>query len=593
MGMPISFNEGFGDEQSWPPGFRFHPTDEELILYYLKGKICGRQLKLDVIGELDIYKWDPEELPGQSKLKSGDRQWFFFSPRDRKYPNGVRSNRATRHGYWKVTGKDRNVTCNSRAVGVKKTLVFYEGRAPRGERTDWVMHEYTLDEEELKRCKTAQDYYALNKVYKKSGAGPKNGEQYGAPFREEEWDIDDNLDNHNSGDQENHVQPLNDHVPVDSFTVFDQIDPPLNDMEVIWNLCADELGINQPQNDGFAFALPLVGEEETQSTMVEPSLREAISTEQCTMLHPYNQQFDVQASFQVTQSDFSYVQSYEVPEVTSAPNVYEQEPHEAEDDFLEINDLVCPEPSLLNMGNPIPEENLQFGEIDGLDAPDLYFDAAMFLQDMGSIDQGTASHPYFDTLENDIASQLDYQLPSQSDDADHISSQLWTYDQKYNVFASTMGSNQVVMAPSTSGVVHVGCSTNLLSEAKQNLLGDELDGPKPWFTSSVWAALDSIPSRPALASENTLVNRAFERMSSFGRVPINARNESVAAAVREDSMRSRKFGSGYVRGLQQSDDNDLNRLKVAACCKHYTACDVDAWKGVDDYHFNAMVTKQD
>lgn len=48
----------------WPPGFRFHPTDEELVLYYLKRKICSKRIKLDCIAELDVYKRDPEELPG-------------------------------------------------------------------------------------------------------------------------------------------------------------------------------------------------------------------------------------------------------------------------------------------------------------------------------------------------------------------------------------------------------------------------------------------------------------------------------------------------------------------------------------------------
>lgn len=50
---------------AWPPGFRFHPTDEELILYYLKKKICRKKLRLNIIAELDVYKWHPEELPGR------------------------------------------------------------------------------------------------------------------------------------------------------------------------------------------------------------------------------------------------------------------------------------------------------------------------------------------------------------------------------------------------------------------------------------------------------------------------------------------------------------------------------------------------
>uniref|UniRef100_A0A5B7B2L2 Putative beta-xylosidase/alpha-L-arabinofuranosidase 2-like n=1 Tax=Davidia involucrata TaxID=16924 RepID=A0A5B7B2L2_DAVIN len=61
----------------------------------------------------------------------------------------------------------------------------------------------------------------------------------------------------------------------------------------------------------------------------------------------------------------------------------------------------------------------------------------------------------------------------------------------------------------------------------------------------------------------------------------------------EDPLLTSKYGSAYVRGLQQRDDGDKDRLKVAACCKHYTAYDLDNWKGVDRYHFNAVVTKQD
>ncbi|KAI3835013.1 hypothetical protein MKX03_007306 [Papaver bracteatum] len=176
---------------SLPPGFRFHPTDVELLLYYLRRKVSGKALSFEVIAELDIYKFAPWDLPDKSIVKSRDLEWYFFCPRDKKYACGSRMNRATENGYWKTTGRDRDICNNSRCVGWKKTLVFHVGRAPRGDRTNWVMHEYRLDDKNLVDAGICQDAYVLCKFFEKSGAGPKNGEQHGAPFKEEDWEDDE------------------------------------------------------------------------------------------------------------------------------------------------------------------------------------------------------------------------------------------------------------------------------------------------------------------------------------------------------------------------------------------------------------------
>lgn len=93
---------------------------------------------------------------GQSRLKSRDLEWYFFSALDKKYGNGSRTNRATDRGYWKTTGKDRAVRHRAQTVGMKKTLVYHSGRAPRGVRTNWVMHEYRLMDEELEKTGVPQ-----------------------------------------------------------------------------------------------------------------------------------------------------------------------------------------------------------------------------------------------------------------------------------------------------------------------------------------------------------------------------------------------------------------------------------------------------
>nr|GMD30255.1 NAC domain-containing protein 78-like [Ipomoea batatas] len=174
---------------SLAPGFRFHPTDEELVRYYLRRKACGKPFRFQAVSEIDVYKSEPWELAEYSSLKNRDLEWYFFSPVDRKYGNGSRLNRATGKGYWKATGKDRSVRHKSQTIGMKKTLVFHSGRAPDGKRTNWVMHEYRLADEELVKAGVVQDAFVLCRIFQKSGLGPPNGDRY-APFIEEEWDDD-------------------------------------------------------------------------------------------------------------------------------------------------------------------------------------------------------------------------------------------------------------------------------------------------------------------------------------------------------------------------------------------------------------------
>ncbi|XP_027356654.1 protein CUP-SHAPED COTYLEDON 2-like [Abrus precatorius] len=160
-------------EPHLPPGFRFHPTDEELITYYLLKKVLDNTFTGRAIVEVDLNKCEPWELP--EKAKMGEKEWYFFSLRDRKYPTGLRTNRATEAGYWKATGKDREIysskTCS--LVGMKKTLVFYRGRAPKGEKSNWVMHEYRLEGKFAYHylSRSSKDEWVISRVFQKNTTG--------------------------------------------------------------------------------------------------------------------------------------------------------------------------------------------------------------------------------------------------------------------------------------------------------------------------------------------------------------------------------------------------------------------------------------
>ncbi|KAH0457748.1 hypothetical protein IEQ34_013063 [Dendrobium chrysotoxum] len=134
------------EEEVVLPGFRFHPTDEELVGFYLRRKVEKKKpLSIDIIKQIDIYKYDPWDLPKLSNI--GEKEWYFFCMRGRKYRNSIRPNRVTGSGFWKATGIDRPIySCNNpdECIGLKKSLVYYRGSAGKGSKTDWMMHEFRL-----------------------------------------------------------------------------------------------------------------------------------------------------------------------------------------------------------------------------------------------------------------------------------------------------------------------------------------------------------------------------------------------------------------------------------------------------------------
>lgn len=89
-------------------------------------------------------------------------EWYFFSHKDKKYPTGTRTNRATAAGFWKATGRDKAIYSKHDLIGMRKTLVFYKGRAPNGQKSDWIMHEYRLETEENGTHQASSQIFYLN-----------------------------------------------------------------------------------------------------------------------------------------------------------------------------------------------------------------------------------------------------------------------------------------------------------------------------------------------------------------------------------------------------------------------------------------------
>ncbi|XP_062172071.1 NAC domain-containing protein 1-like [Alnus glutinosa] len=134
-----AFDEYF---KSLPPRYRFCPNDDELVRYYLKPKVFNEPLPRNQIIDVNIYLHNPEFLAEKYK-QYGENERYFFT---RMHQKGSRPNQAADDGYWRVTGADKKVRDKANTIiGFKKLLVFYKGNPPNGDKTNWIMHEYSID----------------------------------------------------------------------------------------------------------------------------------------------------------------------------------------------------------------------------------------------------------------------------------------------------------------------------------------------------------------------------------------------------------------------------------------------------------------
>ncbi|KAJ8477730.1 hypothetical protein OPV22_021457 [Ensete ventricosum] len=162
-----------------PPGFRFYPTEEELIGFYLQNKLENRREEdmEQVIPVVDVYCFDPWRLPplsGEHCRRDGE-QWLFLCPRQEREAHGGRPTRTTPSGYWKATGSlSRVFSSTNQVIGMKRTMVFYEGRTPTGTKTRWKMNEYRATEEGATTVMVSptpklRSEFSLCRMYTKSG----------------------------------------------------------------------------------------------------------------------------------------------------------------------------------------------------------------------------------------------------------------------------------------------------------------------------------------------------------------------------------------------------------------------------------------
>ncbi|KAI3934531.1 hypothetical protein MKW92_018824 [Papaver armeniacum] len=158
------------------PGFKFLPSDDELVFIYLMRKIQDPEgFQPPFIPVMNVYDYLPQELLDDNE----DKDSYFFTPRNKRYENGTRAARTVKGGpgYWRAGPPKQEIKgVDGRTAAVKNSLRFFQGRS-KTDGTDWQMKEFLMcsDEKEKAGCSSSSNMklgdWVLTHIYLKKKGG--------------------------------------------------------------------------------------------------------------------------------------------------------------------------------------------------------------------------------------------------------------------------------------------------------------------------------------------------------------------------------------------------------------------------------------
>ncbi|PIA55644.1 hypothetical protein AQUCO_00700156v1 [Aquilegia coerulea] len=129
-------------------GFIFAPKEVEIVNGYLKNKAYIHSMPCEIMQKIDLYRCNADEIPMNEFVYGKPNEAYFFTDNHRRYLMDNQTICQTSGGYWKVTGTDNQILgTNDDIIAYKKVLVFYWGKFPNGQMSNYVVEEYRLNPE--------------------------------------------------------------------------------------------------------------------------------------------------------------------------------------------------------------------------------------------------------------------------------------------------------------------------------------------------------------------------------------------------------------------------------------------------------------